>query len=80
MSGLKPDVKQMLEIGKDCGLSTLAEAYGHYMCHYDLFFLISNYSEQYGVFRDNLIDLGFVDTATMELIDVSIDSALKRVS
>lgn len=58
MSNLKPDVRQMIEIGMDCGLQSVEEAYYNYMNHYDCFFLIKNYQQQY---RDFLRDLGIAD-------------------
>lgn len=38
---LKPDILQMLNIAKDCGLVTVGEAYDNYMAHYIMFFLYS---------------------------------------
>lgn len=40
MSKLKPSIEQMLTIGIDCGLTTLAECYAHILLHYDCFFLL----------------------------------------
>lgn len=54
MSELKPNIQQMIQIGKDCGLSTLDEAYSNYLNHYDMFFLIEKYNEQ---LRDFVVDL-----------------------
>jgi len=31
-------IKQMLEIGKECGLSDIEQAYSQVMTHYDVFF------------------------------------------
>lgn len=77
MSNLKPDIKQMLTLGKGCGLHTLDEAYNNYMNHYDCFFLISDYAAQYKQFKTELIDVGLVVDNT--LADLTIDEALVLV-
>ena len=58
---LRPDVLQMLVIGKDCGLATLSEAWNNYMNHYDCFFLISDYVNQKVQFDADLIKLDLVE-------------------
>jgi len=74
---LKPDVRQMLTIGRDCGLDDLEEAYCNYMNHYDCFFLIDDYAYQYSKFKLELINLGFVDDNHM--VDMTIDEALSKL-
>lgn len=54
------NVKEMLLIGKDCGLETLSEAFQNYMNHYDAFFSIANYKEEMTAFTDEMIRIGFV--------------------
>lgn len=54
MSELKPDVNQMISIAKDCGLTTVGEAYDNYMSHYDCFFNMEKHDEQFAVFIEEL--------------------------
>jgi hypothetical protein len=75
---LKPDIKQMLEVGMDCGLSMLEEAYTNYMTHYDLFFSLGDYQAQYLVFAGNLRNLGLIDEDDY-LKEVSIEDCLKII-
>lgn len=76
---LKPSVAQMLQVGYSCGLSTLDEAYSQYMSHYECFFLIDKYQEQYAVFVQELKDLGFTEQidGVNELLSLSIDACAK---
>ena len=76
---LEPSVKDMLEIGKGCGLSTVQEAYDNYMNHYDMFFLIEDYTNQYIKFVQDLKETGFVNK-DMTLKDFSIIEGLERVA
>ena|ERR1019366_4819350 len=77
-SELKPNVVQMLEIGRDCGLSMLGEAYQNYMNHYDCFFLIEDYTNQYDKFVADLTVAGLVTyvDAFPHLLDMTIEQAL----
>lgn len=52
---------QMLQIGFDCGLTTVSEAYSQIMSHYDCFFLIEKINEQLQEFNERLEELGFLD-------------------
>lgn len=52
---------EMLQIGFDCGLTTVEEAYSQIMSHYDCFFLIENINEQLQAFNERLGELGFLD-------------------
>ena len=43
---LKASLLEMLSVAESCGLTRLEEAYNHYQRHYDLFFLIEDFSDQ----------------------------------
>lgn len=77
---LKPSINQMLEIGREMKLSSLEEAFSTYIRHYDCFFKISKYEEQYTKFAKDIEKLGwFKETEDgRELIDISIESALEQ--
>ena len=77
MSELKPSVMQMLDIGKACELHTVEESYDNYMGHYDCFFLIEKYGEQYNRFLGELKALGLV--VDNRIVDMPIDEAIKKV-
>ena len=79
MSELKPSVAGMIQIGYGCGLSTLDEAYGQYMRHYDCFFLLDKFHEQNAEFTQQLKDLGFVEQVdgVNELIDITLEASAK---
>ena len=51
---LEPSVEGMLKVGRDCGLLMVEEAYNNYMHHYDMFFLIEDYTNQYIKFVQDL--------------------------
>ena len=78
---LKPSVRQMLEIGKGCGLSELGEAHSQYLSHYTAFFLIDKFHEQLEEFNREIILLGLAvldplsTPQTFTLLDISIDEA-----
>ena len=79
---LKPSAKQMLLVAKDCGLNTISEAYGNYMCHYDLFFLISDYENQSNNFHSDLIESGLTELVDGKdtFKDMTIDDALLLIA
>lgn len=80
MSNLKPDVLQMLVIGKGCGLTFVKEALGQYLSHYDCFFLIDKYAEQMAQFVRELEELGLlirISPGELEPVEMLIDEALK---
>lgn len=52
---------EMLQIGFDCGLTTVSEAYSAVMMHYDCFFLIEKITEQVQAFNEKLGELGLLD-------------------
>lgn len=78
---LKPSAKEMLLIAKDCGLSTIDEAYSNYLNHYTMFFLISDYANQKKVFDEEIINHKLVNTNEngYMLKNISIDDALELV-
>lgn len=73
---LKPSVRQMLMIGKDMGFEYIYEAYDSYMMHYDCFFLLDKYEEQYEEFLKEMKIYGFVADNGCELKNLTIDQAL----
>ncbi len=73
---LKPDIKQMLEIAKDMGLSTLEDAFTEYMRHYDLFFLLSDYQNQLQKFTTDIANLNWLEGESMYLKDMTIEECL----
>ena len=79
---IKPDVLQMLLLGKDVGLETLSEAYSNYMNHYDCFFLIDSFDQQYVEFKREIEDFKLTEKQgdTVNLKNLSIDEAIKIVS
>lgn len=48
------NVKEMLELGKECGLKTVGEAYSNVMNHWDAFFTYANHEEEIHVFITEL--------------------------
>jgi len=78
MSELKPSIEQMIQVGKDCGLSTLEEAYNNYMNHYDCFFLIEKFHEQLRVFAVDLALAGLLEEVEDNKVNV-IDKLLSDI-
>ena len=77
---LKPNILQMLEIGKDCGLDTVQEAYENYSNHYDMFFLISDIRNQTKVFHEELFEIGLLERKDGKMYSIperSIDEAIE---
>lgn len=66
---IKPSVKQMLEIGSDCGLDSISEAYHNYVSHYGMFFCLEKLNEQMQVFNKELSNFGIDDTPDMLIED-----------
>ena len=58
---LEPSLLQMICIAEEIGLKTLEQAYTNYMRQYDLFFLVSDYENQYKVFADTIRKYNFTD-------------------
>lgn len=79
---LKPDILQMLEIGRECGLIYFEEAYHNYLNHYDCFFLIERLQEQMTEFKDELLKAQLLEAdeeGTLYLKSMSIENAIKQV-
>ena len=73
---LKPDIKQMLELAKDMGLTTLEDAFIEYMRHYDLFFLMSDYQNQLNNFCTEIANLNWLEAEDNYLRDMTIEECL----
>jgi hypothetical protein len=54
-------VTQMLLIGKDCGLTTVYEAWSQVQSHWDAFFSYDNFNEEQRIFSKELFDLGLLE-------------------
>jgi len=67
-------IKQMLEIGKECGLSDIEQAYSQVMTHYDVFFFGS---KEQGKFNDELRNSPFVENNFFK--DLTIDECLEKL-
>ena len=52
-------IEDTIQIGYDCGLTTLDEAYSQIMLHYDCLFLISDFANQKAAYDKLFIDAGF---------------------
>lgn len=78
---LKPNVLQMLEIARECGLIMLGEAYSNYMLHYDCFFLISDIENQQNKFFEELKDYNLLEEYDNKwtLLNISIEHAIDLV-
>lgn len=81
------NAKQMLELGQECGLQTASEAYSNVMMHWDAFFTYANVDEEERVFRDELIELGFLklkgeahDEQYYTFGDLTIEEALRTLN
>ena len=70
----------MLELGKECGLKHLDEAYGNVMRHYDAFFIIK--STQMQDFQASVIGLGLTETVdgVCTLRDLTIEQAIDVIN
>lgn len=78
MSELKPSIREAFCIGEQSGFVYIDEAIHHYLSHYDLFFLIEKYQEQYEEFRQELKDNGFLQEDNT-LINMTIKDALTKL-
>jgi len=71
-------VEEMLQIGYDCGLNHIEEAYGQIMSHYDAFFYIPELDKQLESFKDKIIAAGLVDE-NKTLLDLTIKEAAEKI-
>ncbi|WBF79352.1 hypothetical protein IACHDJAJ_00145 [Aeromonas phage vB_AdhS_TS3] len=81
-------VAQMLCIGKDCGLTTVYEAWSQVQSHWDAFFTYANFNEEQRVFNKEMYDLGILemnpDPSTHGMYrwpeeDILIDTMLEKM-
>ena len=71
---LKASLLQMLSVAESCGLTRLEEAYDQYQRHYDLFFLIEDFSNQNKALTEEIKSYGLLDEVNGKLYlkDLSI--------
>ena len=71
---LKASLLQMLSVAESCGLTRLDEAYDQYQRHYDLFFLIEDFSDQNKALTEEIKSYGLLDEVNGKLYlkDLSI--------
>ena len=71
---LKASLLEMLSVAESCGLTRLGEAYDHYQRHYDLFFLIEDFSNQNKALTEEIKSYGLLDkvNGNLHLKDLSI--------
>ena len=71
---LKASLLQMLSVAESCGLTRLEEAYNQYQRHYDLFFLIEDFSNQNKALTEEIKSYGLLDEVNGKLYlkDLSI--------
>lgn len=88
MSFPTPSIEEMLQIGLNCGLSTVEEAYTNYLNHYDFFFFIPKLKEQSDKFTNELkaasLTRVFKDQVSgkdfLQIADESIADAANRLN
>lgn len=75
---IKKHIIPMLNIGKECGLEMLEEAYFMYMNHYDVFFYIPNLATESAELTKTFKDLGLLEVVEDRqcLKDITIDEAI----
>ena len=71
---LKASLLEMLSVAESCGLTRLDEAYDQYQRHYDLFFLIEDFSNQNKALTEEIKSYGLLDEVNGKLYlkDLSI--------
>ena len=71
---LKASLLEMLSVAESCGLTQLDEAYDQYQRHYDLFFLIEDFSNQNKALTEEIKSYGLLDEVNGKLYlkDLSI--------
>lgn len=55
------NVEQMLNIGRDCGLITVYEAWSQVQGHWDTFFEYDKFAEQQAVLNYEMIEKGLLE-------------------
>ena len=71
---LKASLLEILSVAESCGLTRLDEAYDQYQRHYDLFFLIEDFSNQNKALTEEIKSYGLLDEVNGKLYlkDLSI--------
>lgn len=54
-------VEQMLNIGRDCGLNTVYEAWSQVQSHWDVFFELDKFAEQQTVLNYEMFEKGLLE-------------------
>ena len=78
-----PKPEQLLQLGYDCGLHLVEEAYSCMMCHYDAFFLITDLKNQLKEFHANLVAAGIATVANESAVnfnDLTLEEAAKKIN
>lgn len=55
------NVEQMLNIGRDCGLNTVYEAWSQVQSHWDAFFSYANFYQEQTDFNQEMFDKGLLE-------------------
>lgn len=76
---MKKHIEQMLEIGIECGITTLEGCYFYYMDHYDVFFYIPDFQQNLIDIKDLFTKMGLMEEDGKYLKDISAKEALKIV-
>jgi hypothetical protein len=72
-------LEDMLQIGHDCGLTYIDEAYSQIMCHYDAFFRIDNLAQERKTFEDKLRAANLVDENSQYLKYLTISEVANQI-
>lgn len=76
-----PTPESMIQLGYDCGLTTVTQAYSCLMNHYDAFFLIEQINEQVSESHNSLVIAGLAEAKRqIKLIEMSIEDAAKLLN
>lgn len=77
------NTQQMLELGQECGLQYVSEAYSNVMNHWDAFFTYANHEAEIKAFHDELKEVGLLTLCEDEYFtfgDTTIKEALGSLS
>lgn len=83
MSLQTPKPERLLQLGYDCGLHLVEEAYSSMMYHYDAFFLITDLKNQLKEFHANLVAAGIATVANESAVDfddLTLEEAAKKIN
>jgi hypothetical protein len=70
-------IEATIQIGYDCGLTWLEEAYANIISHYDCFFEIEYFQEQKAAYNKLFIDKGYVDSIKCSIKPLLITDVAK---